>query len=343
MASRLGSRTPADPRLTGTIFPRMRVIITGAGGLIGTNLALRLLDDGHEVFGVDVAPNQWTERVPIHVQDLRERHSGEGWGEASVVVHLAARAKVHESVERPENALDNYKITHGVLEYCRRARTPIIFGSSREAYGEQSHFPVPEDAARIEGAASPYAAAKLGEEALIRAHGRCFDVPHVIIRYSNVYGRYDNYARLERMLPIFFDRLRRGEALTIYGPDKAYDFTYIDDAIDGTYAAVERLAHGVEGLSGNTINLGTGTATTLIEAARLAALAVGVEPKLDLLDMRVGEISRYVADISKARRLLGYEPQWPPARGIPAFYEWWASHYGVPETRTETTPATNPR
>jgi nucleoside-diphosphate-sugar epimerase len=262
------------------------------------------------------------------VQDLRTSHSREEWGDAEVLVHLAPRAKVHESFERPENALDNYRLTQGVLEYCRRTETPIIFGSSRETYGEQTVMPVPEDAARIEGAASPYAAAKLGEEALIRAYGRCYGVPHVIIRYSNVYGRYDNYGRLGRMLPIFFDRLQRGESIPIYGAEKAYDFTYIDDAIDGTAAVVERLAGSPASLSGETINLGTGAATTLIDAAHLAAAAVGVQPKLELREMRVGEISRYVADISKARRLLAYAPQWPPDKGIPKFYEWWKSYYG---------------
>jgi UDP-glucose 4-epimerase len=311
----------------------MRVVITGASGLIGTNLALRLLDERHEVFGVDVEPNPWTDRFQVHLQDLRERHRGEAWdpwGRADAVVHLAARAKVHESVERPENALDNYSITAGVLEYCRRTETPIVFGSSRETYGEQSTLPVPEDAARIEGAASPYAAAKLGEEALIRAYGRCYGLPHAVIRFSNVYGRYDNYGRLERVLPIFFDRLRRGEPIQIFGPDKAYDFTYIDDAIDGTYAAVNALARNPQWISGHTINLGTGRATTLLDAAHLAAQAVGVEPNIEILDMRVGEITRYVADITKARTLLGYEPQWPPTRGIPEFYKWWAEWYGAP-------------
>src|SRR6187200_2716108 len=141
----------------------MRVIITGASGLIGTSLALRLLDDGHEVFGVDKAQNPWTERVPVALDDLkvaRPERVAE-WGKGEVVVHLAARAKVHESVEHPANALDNYTITHHVLEYCRATRTPVIYGSSRETYGEQQRFPVPEDAVRIEGAASPYAAAKL--------------------------------------------------------------------------------------------------------------------------------------------------------------------------------------
>jgi nucleoside-diphosphate-sugar epimerase len=318
----------------------MRIIITGASGLIGTNLAIRLLDEGHVVFGVDERPNPWDPRVPVHVQDLRAPHSAadrEAWlafGAADALVHLAARAKVHESVERPENALDNYKITHGVLEHCRLASTPagtpvpIVYGSSRETYGEQTAFPVPEDAVRLEGAASPYAAAKLADEALIRAYGRCYGVGFVIIRYSNVYGRYDDYDRLGRVLPIFFDRIPRGETVPIYGAEKAYDFTYIDDAVDGTFAAVEQLVANPAWVSGNAINLGTGEPTTLLEAAKIVARAAGVEAKLEPQPMRAGEISRYVADLSKARTLLGYEPQWPPAKGIPRFFEWWRTHYG---------------
>ena len=318
----------------------MKIIITGASGLIGTNVALRLLDGGHEVFGVDERPNPWTPRVSVHEQDLRAPHGDadraawRAFGRADAVVHLAARAKVHESVERPENALDNYKSTHGVLEHCRLAGSdgrpvPIIYGSSRETYGEQSVFPVPEDAVRLEGAASPYAAAKLADEALIGAYRRCYDLDFVIIRYSNVYGRYDDYDRLGRVLPIFFDRIPRGETVPIYGAEKAYDFTYIDDAVDGTYAAVEQLVANPQCVSGNAINLGTGEPTTLLEAAQIVARTAGVEPKLDPQPMRAGEISRYVADLSRARALLGYEPQWPPERGIPEFFSWWRSHYGA--------------
>src|SRR5919199_6158138 len=137
----------------------MRFIVTGASGLIGTNLSLRLLDEGHQVFGIDKDPNPWTDRVPVHVQDLREAwpEAATAWAaqeRAGGVVHLAARAKVHESVEHPANALENYTITYRVLEYCRQTGTPIIFGSSRETYGEQHEMPVPEEAVRLEGAAS---------------------------------------------------------------------------------------------------------------------------------------------------------------------------------------------
>jgi UDP-glucose 4-epimerase len=308
----------------------MRVIITGASGLIGTNLGLRLLDEGHDVLGIDREPNPWTDRIPQRVEDLRDlsREPGAGWGTADIVVHLAARAKVHESVERPQNALDNYTITHRVLEYCRTRQTPVIFGSSRETYGEQDHVPVPEDAVRIEKAASPYAAAKLGEEALIHAYGRCYRLRYLIFRFSNVYGRYDRYERTTRFIPLLCDKLPRGETVPIYGPEKTYDFTYIDDAIQGVMLGLHRLVQEPERVSGQTINLGTGKGTTLLEAAHLVAKAAGVEPRLEIKPIRVGEISRYVADISKARTLLGYDPQYPPARGIPEFYRWWQSWYG---------------
>jgi UDP-glucose 4-epimerase len=308
----------------------MRIVITGARGLIGTNLGLRLLDEGHEILGVDKDPNPWTDRIPLLLDDLREsnKHRGRAWGTSDLVIHMAARAKVHESVQRPENALANYTITSHVLELCREQQTPIVFGSSRETYGEQPRMPVPEDAVRLEGAASPYAAAKLADEALIRAYSRCFGLRFVIIRFSNVYGRYDDLARNGRFIPLLCDRLPRGEPVTIFGPEKTFDFTYVDDAIDGVCRAIERLEYSPESVSGHAINLGTGQGTSLLEAAKLVAAAAQVEPNLAFASMRVGEISRYVADVSKAQQLLGYAPRFPSSRGIPLAYEWWRSWYG---------------
>jgi nucleoside-diphosphate-sugar epimerase len=303
----------------------MRIIITGASGLIGTNLALRLLDEGHEVVGVDKDPNPWTNRVPVKIEDLRAPGQNliESWGRGDLVVHMAARAKVHESVEQPANALENYTITHHVLEYCRQTKTPVIFGSSRETYGEQQCIPVSEDAVRVEGAASPYAAAKLAEEALIRAYNRCYGTPFIIFRFSNVYGRYDDLARNGRFIPLLCDRIPRGEPITVFGPEKAYDFTYIDDAIDGVMLGIYQLTNEAKRVSGHAINLAYGEATSLLEAVQLVAQAAGIEPKVTFAPMRSGEISKYVADLTKARTLLGYAPQYPANRGIPLAFHWW--------------------
>jgi UDP-glucose 4-epimerase len=309
----------------------MRVIITGSSGLIGTSLGLRLIADGVDVAGIDRLPNPWTDRISTHLEDLSVTGPLDtaSWGKADIVVHLAARAKVHESVEHPSNALENYTITHRVLDYCRQTGTPMIFGSSREVYGEQTRVPVREDAVRVESAASPYAAAKIADEALIRSFARCFDLPFVIIRFSNVYGRYDDLERNGRFVPLLCDRVPRREPITIFGPDKTFDFTYIDDAVDGVVRTIDRLVRTPKTVSGNAINLGTGAGTTLLEAATLVAQSAGIDPYFTLGTIRVGEISQYVADLSKARDVLGYSPQYPSSKGIPLAYRWWREwHFG---------------
>ncbi len=309
----------------------MRVIVTGSSGLIGSSLGLRLMDDGIEVAGIDRLPNPWTDRIPTRLEDLCATGpvNPETWGKADVVVHFAARAKVHESVERPANALENYTVTHRVLDYCRQTGTPVIFGSSREVYGDQATVPVREDAVRLEGAASPYAAAKLAEEALIRSFSRCFGLPFIILRFSNVYGRFDDLGRNGRFVPLLCDRVPRRAPITIFGPHKTFDFTYVDDAVEGTARAIDRLVHAPATVSGHAINLGTGEGTSLLQAATLVAEAAGVPPYFDLGTIRVGEIAKYVADLGKARDLLGYSPRFPATRGIPLAFQWWREwHFG---------------
>src|SRR5436309_3292214 len=121
----------------------MRVLITGSSGQIGTNLALRLMDDGHEVFGVDKRVNTWTDRFRYLLQDLSSPYppyeggiGGVEYPKVDLVVHLAAHAKVHELVRHPHRAMENISMTYNVLEYCRLAQLPFVFSSSREVYGD---------------------------------------------------------------------------------------------------------------------------------------------------------------------------------------------------------------
>ena len=115
----------------------MRILLFGSSGQIGTNLALRLLADGHAVQGVDKRANTWTDRIPTLLQDLsgnlpvtEEGVGGASYPRADLVVHLAANAKVHQLVREPHRALENITITFNVLEYCRLTRTPLIFSSA---------------------------------------------------------------------------------------------------------------------------------------------------------------------------------------------------------------------
>src|SRR3954449_1342195 len=308
----------------------MRVLVTGSSGQIGTNLALRLQADGHSVFGVDKRQNTWTDDFPYLLQDLAGHYpsfpggiGGVEYPHADVVVHLAAHAKVHQLVRQPHRALENAIMTFNVLEYARRLNLPLIFSSTREVYGDVHRFEeYGEEAADFAYTESPYSASKITSEAFIYSYARCYGLRYVVFRFSNVYGRYDSdLQRMERVMPKFIHQMSRGEPITVYGgEEKVLDFTYIDDCVDGIARGIERLADGR--VANETINLAYGQGNTLVRAAELIAGELGVEPQISQAPSLIGEVTHYVADIRKARELLGWEPQTPLDAGIPKAVEW---------------------
>src|SRR5918911_161334 len=307
----------------------MRVLITGSSGQIGTNLALQLLDAGHDVFGIDRRVNPWTERIVTLLQDLaapyRDFAGGIGgvpYPPCDLVVPLAANAKVHELVQHPHRAMENIALTFNVLEYCRHNHLPMIFASSREVYGDIHRYITEEQQADFSFTESPYSASKVAGEALVYSYARCYGLRYLVFRFSNVYGRYDNdIERMERVIPLFIRAMRRGEPVTVYGQEKTLDFTYVDDCVDGIVAGIERLLSGQ--ITNQTINLAYGQGNTLVRMAELIAEALGVPAKINVEpSKRVGEVTRYIADISKAIELLGYQPRVPLEEGIRRAVAW---------------------
>src|ERR671933_1631415 len=216
----------------------MRVLITGSNGQIGTNLGLRLLDEGHSVFGVDKRINTWTDRFRYLLQDLSNNYppyekgiGGVEYPEVDLVVHLAAHAKVHQLVREPHRALENAIMTFNVLEYARQLGLPLVFSSTREVYGDVHRFEeYAEEAADFAYTESPYSASKITSEAFIYSYARCYGLRYLVFRFSNVYGRYDtDLRRMSRVLPVFMHQIARSEPITVYGGDqKVLDFTYVD-------------------------------------------------------------------------------------------------------------------
>jgi UDP-glucose 4-epimerase len=316
----------------------MRVLITGSSGQIGTNLGLRLLSDGHDVFGVDKRQNPWTDAFPTLLQDLAGHYpafeggiGGVEYPRADVVVHLAAHAKVHQLVREPHRALENAIMTFNVLEYARQLSLPLVFSSTREVYGDVHRFEeYAEEAADFAYTESPYSASKITSEAFIYSYARCYGLGYLVFRFSNVYGRYDNDLwRMERVLPLFTHQLARREPITIFGgDDKVLDFTYIDDCVDGIAHGVYALAEGR--VTNKTINLAYGEGNTLVRAAELIAAELGVDADITMAPSLLGEVTHYVADVTKARELLDWTPSTPLADGIPRsvawFREWRAAH-----------------
>jgi len=317
----------------------MRILITGSSGQIGTNLGLRLLDEGHFVFGVDVRSNAWTDRIETLLQDLSTpyRDFADGIGQAQYpcnldcVVHLAAHAKVHELVEHPDRALENITMTFNVLEFCRQQRVPILFSSSREVYGDIHRYITEESHADFAFTESPYSASKISGEALVYSYAQCYGLPYLVFRFSNVYGRYDNdIERMERVIPLFIRKIGQSEPIVVYGRAKVLDFTFVDDCVDGICRGIDLLVGGQD--KNHTINLAYGQGSSLVTMAEYVGESLGMAPKVTVEESRVGEVTHYVANIGKAHALLGYSPQTPLREGIRKAVEWstawWAEQGG---------------
>src|SRR3954452_1537358 len=311
----------------------MRVLVTGSSGQIGTNLALRLQRDGHWVFGVDKRQNTWTDAFPYLLQGLAGHYpsfaggiGGVEYPDVDVMVHLAAHAKVHELVKQPHRALENAIMTFNVLEYCRGLGLPLVFSSTREVYGDVHRFEeYGEATADFAYTESPYSASKIAGEALIYSYARCYGLNYLVFRFSNVYGRFDNdLARMVRVIPLFIHTMQRDEPITVFGPDKTLDFTYVDDCVDGIVRGIEALGEGR--VVNETINLAYGQGNTLVRVAELIATELDTEPKIALAPSLLGEVTHYVADLSKARELLGYEPRVAVDEGIARAVAWFREH-----------------
>jgi UDP-glucose 4-epimerase len=308
----------------------LKIIVTGSSGQVGTNLCLALLKKGATILGIDKRPNQWTQAIPFIQRDLAVAGmptlaeiaaASPGMDRPDLVVHLAANAKVHELVENPTRAFENATVTFRVLEFCRQHELPFIFSSSREVYGRPHPPTVAEDTVDIFHILSPYAAYKMADEMLIYSYANCYGLKYLVFRLSNVYGRYDNDGeRMTRVIHIFIDQIAQGKPVTIYDRTKMIDFTYIDDCIQGFLLGIDKLLKGE--VVNETINLSSGSPATLLHLVETIAAHLDVTPEIIDEPIRPGEINFYVADLNKAKILLGYMPQVPFDEGIRRAIEW---------------------
>ncbi|MCB0162887.1 MAG: NAD-dependent epimerase/dehydratase family protein [Anaerolineae bacterium] len=308
----------------------MKILVTGSSGQVGTNLSLALMKKGVSVLGIDRRPNSWTDQIPFLKRDLAAEGMPTspmlnavipGFDRPDLVVSLAANAKVHELVLDPKRAHENTTTTFNVLEFCRMQQVPVVFSSSREVYGRPEPPSVSEDKADVYHILSPYAAYKMADEMLIYSYAHCYNLKYLIFRLSNVYGRYDSdLQRMTRVIHIFIDQMRRGEPITIYDRHKLIDFTYIDDCVNGFMLGIEKLLNNE--VVNETFNLSSGSPATLIQLAETIAANLNVTPEIIDKPIRPGEINFYVADLTKAKKLLGYNPKMTFEDGIKRSIDW---------------------
>jgi len=299
------------------------ILVTGSSGTIGTALCESLLARGYQVTGIDIRHNKWNKQIDrlTIIGDLRKPNFHTALKkDFDLIIHLAANARVYDLVVRPKLARDNFLMVFNVLEYARVSNVKrMIFASSREVYGNSDNPYRKENEASISSCESPYSATKLGGEALFHSYSYCYDMVPVILRFSNVYGKYDDS---NRVVPIFMRRSMNHKSLIVFGERKALDFTYIDDCIDGIVRVVEKF----DEVRGNTFNIASAKGTSILQVADIIKAKTGSNSRIIIKANRTGEVTNFIADITKAKQLLGYNPKVNIQEGIERSYEWYKGY-----------------
>ena len=319
--------------LHGGAFDGMPVLVTGGAGFIGSHLVdalvalnarVSVLDDLSTGDAGNLSPA--TERGEVrfvHGSILDAPALSDAITGARCVFHLAALASVPESIERPEDYHDvNATGTLRVLDAARRAGAArVIFAASSAAYGNAEALPLAETTEPMP--LSPYAASKLAGEAILHAFAHSYEaLDAVSLRYFNIFGpRQNANSAYAAVIAAFADALTRGRAPRIFGDgEQSRDFTAVDNAVHANL-----LAAGADApLLGRVVNVATGRRTTINELARRMARMLGRdELSPEHAPPRAGDARHSVADLTRARALLGYEPVVDFDAGLQATVDWY--------------------
>lgn len=297
----------------------MRYVVTGAAGFIGSHLLRTLLERGCDALGWDAFTDYYDPALkeenaaglPVARLDLVEDPLPlEG---VDGVFHLAGQPGVRSfGAVFPVYVRQNVLATERLLEAAAVAGTRVVLASSSSVYGDAERYPTPEDTSPAP--LSPYGITKLACEHLARAYERERGLEYVTLRYFTIYGpRQRPDMALQRVVSCLVE----GRPFELYGDGtQSRSFTFVDDAVEATIAAMER------GPAGSTYNVGGGEEVSLLEAIEALARIAGRRLELVRLPRREGDARRTAADISRIRSDLDWEPRTPFLEGLEAQWRW---------------------
>ena len=309
----------------------MRILVTGGAGFIGSHLVEKLLSNGHDVAILDDFNDfydpqikrqniaSFSRDVAIHHVDLRDSAAVRNLfhqKKFDAIAHLAARAGVRPSILHPQLYYDTN--VNGTLHLLDAARVTgierFIFASSSSVYGVSKTVPFSEDQ-HLTQTISPYAASKIAAEFLCSTFSHLYQMRVVALRYFTVYGPRQ---RPDLAIHQFTRKIYANQTIDQFGDGSTRrDYTYIDDIIQGTMAA---LTYG--GLLFDIFNLGENETIQLKDLIAAIEKVLGKKAKINRLPEQPGDVPLTCADISKARKLLGYDPSTRLSRGLQRFIDW---------------------
>ena len=309
----------------------MRILVTGGAGFIGSQLVENLLAAGHEVAILDDFNDfydpqikraniaDFAKDVAVYRADLRDNASVRNVfrrDKYAIIAHLAARAGVRPSIQHPQLYYDT-NVT-GTLHLLEAARVTgverFIFASSSSVYGASKAIPFSEDQ-HLTQTLSPYGATKIAGEFLCSTYSHLYQLRVVALRYFTVYGPRQ---RPDLAIHQFTRRIYAGQPIDQFGDGTTRrDYTYIDDIIQGTMAALD-----YEGPLFDIFNLGESETIPLKDLISAIENTLEKKAKINRLPEQSGDMPLTCADISKARKLLGYNPTTRFSDGLPRFIDW---------------------
>ena len=311
--------------------------VTGGAGFIGSTLSQKLIEQGNKVVAIDnfcefYNPNikennvkqlLQNENFKLYRGDIRDRQAIKkifDENKIDIVMHLAAMAGVRPSIENPILYQEvNCMGTQNILEEMKEHEIKNgVFASSSSVYGNCKEVPFREDMV-VDFAISPYAATKKANEVMAHVYHKLFNMNIIMLRFFTVYGPKQ---RPDLAINKFTRLMLEGKEIPMFGDGTtSRDYTYIDDIVDGIIKSCQYCMDNKEVYE--ILNIGNSSPTTLKEMINTIGQALGIEPKIKQLPMQPGDVDRTYADVSKAKKLIGYEPKTTFKQGIENFVKWY--------------------
>ena len=309
-----------------------RILVTGSAGFIGYHLCKSLLDDDFIVHGVDNLNSYYDPALKQARLDQLQSHLNFSFKKLDIsisaelnkvfkdfkpqkVVNLAAQAGVRYSLENPQAYIESNVVGFmNILECCRYHDVKgLIYASSSSVYGGNEKIPFSVDD-RVDRPISIYAATKKSNELMAHSYSHLFDLHTTGLRFFTVYGPW---GRPDMAMYIFADKISKGEPISVFNHGKMErDFTYIEDIITGTRAAIDK------NYPCEVFNLGNNNSEDLMEMVGLIESEIGKKAEIQFEEMQPGDVKRTFADIEHSKQKLNYTPTIKIVEGIPKFIDW---------------------
>jgi len=315
----------------------MKVLVTGTAGFIGFHVARTLLEQGHQVVGIDNFNTYYPVILKRRRHALLQAHPAYQGHEADianydffrslvsretpdVVCHLAAQAGVRYSLQKPfEYQRANLEGFLSILETCRHEGIKrLVYASSSSVYGNSQKLPLSEDD-RVDHPISLYAASKKANELMAHTYTHLYGFQTIGLRFFTVYGPW---GRPDMALWLFADAITNDRPINVFNHGQLQrDFTYVDDIVSGVIASLTATTLTPYEI----INLGNNKPETLMDMIQEMGRQLGKQPRMNLLPMQPGDVLSTYADTSKAAQKLDFRAKTPLREGMAKFLEWFRS------------------